>query len=218
MYLSRIELDTSRRETIRALGSPYVMHGAIENCYHKLPDQEPSRKLWRLDRLESKLYLLLLSVDKPDFAGFITQFCSPDVNGESKPYDRFLAGVRAGQYWRFRLRANPVHSVRTGIVPSCRGKVYAHVTVQQQKQWLQKKAACCGFGFANSDAEDRSFDVVESETLRFNRQNKYVTLGVATFEGVLRVTDSEVFTRALTNGIGRAKAFGCGLLTIARLS
>ena len=118
--------------------------------------------------------------------------------------------MRAGQYWRFRLRANPVHSVRTGIVPSCRGKVYAHVTVQQQKQWLQKKAACCGFGFANSDAEDRSFDVVESETLRFNRQNKYVTSGVATFEGVLRVTDSEVFTRALTNGIGRAKAFGCG--------
>ena len=32
MYLSRIELDTSRRSTMRALDMPNLMHGAVEMC------------------------------------------------------------------------------------------------------------------------------------------------------------------------------------------
>ena len=43
-----------------------------------------------------------------------------------------------------------------------------------------------------------------------------VTLRKAIFEGVLRVTDAELFTRTLTEGIGRAKAYGNGLLTLRR--
>ena len=43
-----------------------------------------------------------------------------------------------------------------------------------------------------------------------------MTLGVATFEGVLEVTDPDALRRALTHGIGRGKAYGCGLMTLAR--
>ena len=35
------------------------------------------------------------------------------------------------------------------------------------------------------------------------------------FEGVLTVTDADAFRNALVNGIGREKAYGMGLLTIA---
>jgi len=31
------------------------------------------------------------------------------------------------------------------------------------------------------------------------------------------VSDREIFVQALTQGIGRAKAYGCGLLTVAGL-
>ncbi len=37
------------------------------------------------------------------------------------------------------------------------------------------------------------------------------------FEGELKVTDSELFQKALFSGIGPAKAFGCGLLMVRRL-
>ena len=37
----------------------------------------------------------------------------------------------------------------------------------------------------------------------------------STFEGMLTVTDRDAFVHALTHGIGRAKGYGCGLLTIA---
>ena len=35
------------------------------------------------------------------------------------------------------------------------------------------------------------------------------------FEGTLKVTDADAFREALVKGIGREKAFGSGMLTIA---
>lgn len=42
-------------------------------------------------------------------------------------------------------------------------------------------------------------------------------LHTATFEGRLRITDPVVFTERLLGGIGPAKSYGCGLLTLAPL-
>ena len=36
-----------------------------------------------------------------------------------------------------------------------------------------------------------------------------------TFDGSLTVTDPEKLRHALSNGIGRAKGYGCGMLTLA---
>ncbi len=45
-----------------------------------------------------------------------------------------------------------------------------------------------------------------------------VTLTTVTYDGILQITDADAFRRALTNGIGHAKAYGCGLLTLAAAS
>ncbi|MCW5250141.1 type I-E CRISPR-associated protein Cas6/Cse3/CasE [Streptomyces sp. SHP 1-2] len=37
----------------------------------------------------------------------------------------------------------------------------------------------------------------------------------ATFDGRLRITDLTAFRRTLTQGVGKAKAYGCGLMTLA---
>ncbi|MFQ6197744.1 type I-E CRISPR-associated protein Cas6/Cse3/CasE [Streptomyces sp. NPDC000405] len=39
----------------------------------------------------------------------------------------------------------------------------------------------------------------------------------ATFDGLLRITDIASFRRTLTQGLGKAKAYGCGLMTLAPL-
>lgn len=56
-----------------------------------------------------------------------------------------------------------------------------------------------------------------SRTWRFDRQGKTVTLVTATFESQLRVTDPGALRHTLTHGIGPAKGYGCGLLTLAPL-
>jgi CRISPR system Cascade subunit CasE len=193
------------------------MHGAVEACFPNSPKGD-ERKLWRVDRLDEVLYLLLLSRNKPDFTSFAEQFCASEQQDEIKPYDNLLGRVQAEQMWRFRLQANPVHSVKNAKNTPDRGKVYAHVAVEHQQNWLRKKAPLCGFAIVKDEKDQELFDVIQSEHLRFKRQNENVTLGIATFEGVLRVTEEEKFVKALTEGIGRAKAYGCGLLTIARLA
>ena len=47
MYLSRAELDPTRRETMVALISPQKFHGAVENAFAGAR----RRRLWRLDQL-----------------------------------------------------------------------------------------------------------------------------------------------------------------------
>ena len=213
MFLSRIELDSRKAETRRALSSPQVLHAAVEGCFEK---EQPGRKLWRLDKLGGRLYLLLLSPNKPDFTSFAAQFCALNIVGESKDYAVMLARLNEGQRLGFRLRANPVHSVRSKDGShGKRGKIYAHVTVEQQRGWLVKRAESCGFIVREDD-----FDVVERGQMRFRRKSgeKSVEIGYAIFEGILEITNVEQFTEALIQGIGRAKAYGCGLMTVANVA
>ena len=208
MIISRIMLDPSKHHTRRAISVPQVLHAAVEGCF---PDKiEKERKLWRIDRLQDSLYLLLLSPGKPDFTEFAHQLCYRGVEGETKDYTPLLASIQTGVRLQFRLRANPTHSVSTE--KGARGKVYPHISVKHKREWLKKKAEKCGFKL-----EEHLFDVVESDHLRFLRSNttRPVEIGVAVYEGELEVTDREMFVQTLTQGVGRAKAYGCGLLTVA---
>ena len=47
------------------------------------------------------------------------------------------------------------------------------------------------------------------------KRNRVTLLSVA-YEGLLTVTDAEAFRHTLTEGVGRGKAYGMGLLTIIR--
>lgn len=210
MYLSRIELDTGRDKTLKAIATPAMIHAAIEGCFPKREDGK-ERKLWRLDTLGGKHYLLLLSPDRPDFKGFCAQFCKDEASGETKDYAPLLSHIEAGQKWRFRLRANPTYSSASS--DGKRGKLFVHTTPIHQRGWLQKKAAQFGFSL-----EEGFFDTVQNDPMKFRRDQKEVTIAAVVFEGELTVTDAAQFRNALTGGIGRAKAYGCGLLTVAPLS
>ncbi|MEG0269934.1 MAG: type I-E CRISPR-associated protein Cas6/Cse3/CasE [Clostridia bacterium] len=209
MYLSRIAINPNRRETMAALALPNKLHGAVENCF----TGEKQRNLWRIDWLHGNCYLLILSPQKPDFSHIIEQFGSVQA-GESKDYHALLEKVKPAQAWSFRLCANPVHSnTSEKKSPNERGKVYAFVHAQEQKQWLISHAQNCGFAL-----DENGFDTVHTQWLTFSKGSDpkhKITLLRVTFEGILHVTDAEKFRKALVDGIGREKAYGCGLLTIA---
>lgn len=218
MYLSRIALNTRRKYTMIALASSQILHAAVESSFPPSAEKE-GRNLWRIDQLGNTLYLLVLSTNKPDFSHIVEQFGWPssEQKWETKEYSQLMERIKTGQRWQFRLRANPVHSVKQlndAITQeqAKRGKVYAHVTAAQQEKWLLDRAAKHGFSL-----QEGSFRVVQCEVRQFLRQLKPVTLGIATFEGILEVSDVDLFLRTLTCGIGRARAYGCGLMTIARV-
>lgn len=56
------------------------------------------------------------------------------------------------------------------------------------------------------------FDRKDRETQKSGR----VTIGRVVYEGILRIEDVRAFRQMLINGLGPSKAYGCGLMTLAR--
>lgn len=209
MYMSRIALDPFRRETMQALARPRLFHGAVETAF----DGEPDRRLWRIDHLNNQCYLLLVSQQKPNLLHVKQQFGysqDPEL-WETRDYTPFLNRLKEGQAWQFRLCANPVKST---TVPNERGKVSALVTIGQQREWLLRQAETHGFTL-----EEGGFDIVHTAWIRFQKASGHtVTLRTAVFEGRLIIKDAPALSEALTTGIGRAKAYGCGMMTLAGMT
>lgn len=209
MYLSRIALDTTRRTTMMALSAPQEIHGAIESAFAG----ERSRRLWRLDSLGGRQYLLILSEEKADLTSVARQFSAKDSRPETKLYDPLLQRIEEGSVWQFRLTANPTKSVLENKGSAVRGSVKACGVVAEQEQWLRDRAEKHGFS-----VREGAFRVTASQWFRFAKggTGPKVSLLSVTYEGMLQVTDAELFRETLTKGMGRGKAYGMGLLTVMR--
>ncbi|MEU3073547.1 type I-E CRISPR-associated protein Cas6/Cse3/CasE [Streptomyces laurentii] len=113
-----------------------------------------------------------------------------------------------------------------------RGSRVAHRTVTHQLEWLFKRCERHGFTIPDATATPPATDlhagehelsagpaasIVSRDILRFRKHNDgpRVTLSTATFEGRLRVTDPDALRATLLGGIGPAKGYGQGLLTLA---
>jgi CRISPR system Cascade subunit CasE len=115
-----------------------------------------------------------------------------------------------------------------------RGFRVAHRTATQQLEWLLKRCERHGFSIPDAAAAPPApglqvegqelsagpaVTIVSRDILRFRKRpdGPSVTLSTATFEGRLRVTDPDALRASLLGGIGPAKGYGQGLLTLAPL-
>jgi CRISPR system Cascade subunit CasE len=80
--------------------------------------------------------------------------------------------------------------------------------------WLQARAESNGFSVAPELVTVDGYQQHESYAKQQKRPVRYSTVD---FQGILTVTDPERFRTALFSGIGKAKAFGCGLMLIRRV-
>ena len=192
MYLSRIELDLSREKTMQALVSPNLFHGAIESA----EKDGRSRKLWRVDTLGGKQYLLILSEKQLDFSAAAEQFGTGTY--ECKSYDGLLSRIENGTRWQFCLKANP--TVQKYDTEKGRGKPIAHITPEFQMEWLKKQSEKKGFAL-----EDNQWSVTGVKWYNFRKgeARHRVRLLAVTYEGTLTVTNAELFKSAMIGGIGR---------------
>ena len=170
------------------------------------------RNLWRLDTVYGVWFLMILSEEKPDLYHIRNQFGYPQEADEIKIYDTLLDRIEDGSVWHFRLTANPTHSVKQE--GESRGKVVAHVSEKYEMEWLHRKAQQNGFTVLTNGS-----CVVGSNWKVFNKSGgrSRIRLKEVTYEGIMRVDDADLFRCALTNGIGRGKAYGMGMITVMRV-
>lgn len=209
MYLSRVEVDIKNRSKIRELNHLGAYHHWVEQSFpEELSQNERSRKLWRLDELQGKKYLLVVSETKPDFKK-LEKYGVAD-SAESRSYDAFLDRLQNGQIVRFRATLNPVISISTGKQSGKRGRVMPHVTTKQQESFLLQRAEKNGFSL-----EEDEIYITKSSYAALKKENgKPIHISTVTYEGRLTITDRSRFTQVLVQGLGKKKAYGCGLITV----
>ena len=88
---------------------------------------------------------------------------------------------------------------------------------QRVLQWWERKA--CAFGFRLSEyAESPIFQATSYQKHPLPEKKSGASFNSLDLSGELEVLDVDAFTQGLYAGIGRAKAFGCGLMMIRRVS
>lgn len=213
MFLTRLDINPARREARTLLASPQRMHAAVLAAFpdgHATPTTQ-ARVLWRLDDANHDVVLYVVSPTPPDLTHLVETVGRPTYGWETRDYRPLLDKIAAGDRWAFRLRANPVHNARRADGTQ-RGQRVAHVTVKQKAAWFLRQAEHNGFSLPGTEPD---IVVRSQQTVRFTRGPRTVTLSTAIFEGQLHIEDPERLRAALITGIGPAKGYGCGLLTLA---
>jgi CRISPR system Cascade subunit CasE len=219
VFLTRFQINPARRGARKLLASPQAMHAAVLAAFAEPAlHHDGHRRLWRVDqqsRQQATLYIA--SPTEPDLTHLVEQAGWPTTQTwQTRPYGSLLASLEPGQQWAFRLTANPVHNGRHPKKPeTAPTQRLGHVTARQQRDWLLARAERAGIRIPTGALGEPDLLIHRRTTISFPRNGDTVTISVATFDGRLEVVDADALRRTLVGGLGPAKAYGCGLMTLA---
>jgi CRISPR system Cascade subunit CasE len=216
MYLSLLMMNPRSRQVQREVIDPYQRHRTIMAAFpDDLPEHE--RILHRLEEGESSnaLTLLVQSHTAPDWSWLEQKdYLIPADRFSTYPnpaVKQFKLELRAGDTFYFRLRTNPtVKKIRPGRRNSNRVPL---VREERQLEWLSQKAERHGFKLLKTIVHNEVKR--EGAIHRVNGTRHKLTLYIVQFDGQLEVVEPGRLEDAVRSGIGPAKAFGCGLLSLA---
>lgn len=206
MFLSKVHIPWQQAK------NPYQFHQALWKLFPGCEEAERDF-LFRVEQVQIGIgaNVLMQSEIKPE-------------GGEQSPLllaqpKEFVLKVPNGQRLRFRLRANPIKTIKDsgkGTIEK-KGKIFTKTVrvpllhEEQQQAWLERKLQ----DFARLETlVIQPEPVTYFRKLKENRSGKIQTI---LFDGIITITDAPVFEVHFTHGIGPAKAFGCGLLSVARV-
>lgn len=189
--------------------NPYLLHKKIWQLFPDQGDEERSF-LFRVENLGQKgvQHILLQSSYEPQPA-----------NGElvllNKPKKVQFDGITNGASYRFLLRANPTKRIKdSGGKTTNQGRVRVPIIDEDEIiAWLSRQF--------EGLAEIKAATLAQQDLIYFRKnkgnQNHVGKIQTVTYSGILTVVESESLVNKMKDGIGPAKAFGCGLLTLAKI-
>ncbi|MFN8465495.1 MAG: type I-E CRISPR-associated protein Cas6/Cse3/CasE [Caldilineaceae bacterium] len=221
MYLSRLILNPRSRQVRSELARPYEMHRTLLRAFPTgkvhtgRTEDDASGLLFRVeeDARTGRLQLLAQSQLPPDWAFLAAgDYLLPAL--ADNPGTREVAlQLHPAQLLAFRLRANPTKRLSAG--KGAKGKRVGIYEEEAQLAWLARKGTQHGFHLLQAqvsrDGKFKQDQAVQAE----NGVHDLELLSVQ-FDGVLQVSDPAALVRSVAAGIGSGKAFGFGLLSLAR--
>lgn len=225
MFFSRVQIklceDSLRYLNGLAMGDSYATHQLLWNLFPDDPDAKRDF-LYRAEHKEGWPVYYVLSkrepTDKSDLFSVTKKVFNPVI----------AVGLKLS----FDIRVNPVvarkvegkkncvhHDVLMDAKKKAEREKYSPNETEKLKteyiiKWLADRSEKAGFS-------------IKPEELRIDAYQQHRALKKSTmplqystvdYSGILTVTDVERFKSTLMNGLGRAKAFGCGLMLVKKVS
>jgi CRISPR system Cascade subunit CasE len=230
VFLSRLTLNLRSAEARRDLGDCMAMHRTLMKAFPDGLSSGEARSdtgvLYRVEPTAGAMRLLVQSRLRPNWGCLPDNWQHPGAPPESREITEALGRVGGGSVLRFRLVANPTRKIDTKTGPDGRKNNGRRVELRGEDEWLawlERKAEQCGFRLKAVRAAAHVPDVRSSRDVRAtgvkraaDGASSRVTFRGVIFEGRLKVVDANRFLDSLRAGIGPGKAYGYGLLSIAR--
>ncbi len=231
MYFSliRLQRDVSPKEVVAlGNGNAYQMHKLIWNLFSDGPDRRRDF-LYRYEAVHGWPTFYTVSEREPNDPGDLWEI-------HSKQY---TPKISKGEHLAFSLRVNPIRSKRDAnhrqqrhdVVMDAKTRIGFKTLPHQERPhvaaliqgaglaWLKDREVA--YGFLVEDQKETL--TVRADGYILHRlfkpeATRPITFSTLDFNGILTVTDPDVFTKeSLYKGIGPAKGFGCGLMMVRRI-
>lgn len=224
MYLTRLFLDSTSRNVRFDAANPDGLHKTVMRLFPKDAGPEPRKAHAILHRLDEspngRLMLLVQSRSAPEPGNLLPGYLldvtrDPELgtagvvdNPSIRNVDDERKAISVGDRFHFRLKANTTKKIETKSGPDGKRINGKRVPVRGDEArlaWLRRHAETAGFAFSDLRA------------IELAARGRDVRLAGVLFDGILEVKDPTRFRQELAAGIGPAKAFGFGLLSLSRV-
>ncbi|MBI4851270.1 MAG: type I-E CRISPR-associated protein Cas6/Cse3/CasE [Acidobacteria bacterium] len=235
MYLSRLILNPRSRQVQKDLSDCQYLHCTILRAFpqiDKTPNLGARAQFGLLYRLEinnhtGEVVILVQSHTIPNWEALPKGYLAENLEAQNpacKPVAEVFKQLKTGMRLVFRLRANPTRKIETKSKASGQKSNGKRIELQKESEqidWLKRKAKIGGFRLLSLKSETNLFNLDSQPIAKDigwrgnNNELQKLTFGAVLFQGVLEITNTEVFQQTLCNGIGSGKSYGFGLLSIA---
>ncbi|MFG3282152.1 type I-E CRISPR-associated protein Cas6/Cse3/CasE [Streptomyces sp. NPDC048111] len=206
--LARIRLNPHSRNVQRDLRDATQMHKTLMRL---LPDglgdspRHAGGLLFRLDQSDHATTVLVQATHPIDPSRLPTDYGTTEL----KDLTPMFTALRPGLGVRYRITVNPSKTERLPLEQKGRrGKIIA-LTGADADHWWQQRAATAGLHL--NTLAPTTVDPARPRGKDASPMRHHLTR----YDGTATVTDPDALTHALLAGIGRAKPYGAGLLTLA---
>ncbi|KWW98097.1 hypothetical protein TH66_22755 [Carbonactinospora thermoautotrophica] len=209
VWLTRLRPDLRHPAARHDLRDAHDLHRRIMML---VPDDlgEHARRetglLYRVEHTPSGPQILVQSRVAPDPrrlpAGYAT--------AETRRLDPLLNQLRTGVVIRYRIAGNPSKRLAKASPGPGRPGQVVPLRGADAEQWWIKQAEKHGLQVASLIARP-------VPDARGDKNGTRIKHAIVQFDGTAVVTDPDLVRAAVLSGIGRGKAYGCGLLSLAPL-
>lgn len=199
MYLSKFHLDMRNVMVRKCLADCQIMHRSVQRLFHC--KREESGTLYRLDTQRLNIYIW--SKIAPDLTDIPEGMELLGVKNLQGLEDAF----QPGRCFRFDILAAP-----TKKVPRSGGNSQRRYlrTPGERAEWLARKGEQNGFSVLQLQEGKTDTALGRHDEVHGGKMKDTAVL----FQGVLKITQKDLFCDCWRNGLGPGKAYGRGMLLL----